>query len=140
MRILYIVAILILGFALTACSNSGGKNSGGDDGGDITGPPPSEPVVIVDRTGKQWDISHAVRNYGFNENGFQFGLGPDAIRPINDFEMVSAGEPGFPSANQNFLVIGTEINDDRRAYPIYILKTNEIVNEFFDTTHVAVAY
>ncbi len=97
-------------------------------------------IVIVDRTGKEWDITHAVKKYGMKADKFQFGLGPDAIQPILDPSFFSPGENGYPDNNATFLVIGTSINGDTRAYPIFVLKSREIIDEQFDSTYVAVAY
>lgn len=98
-----------------------------------------EKILIRDRTGKEWDITHAVNKYGFDPAGFQYGLGPDAIKPINNPQFFNPGDAGFPRPD-DFLVIGTTINGDSRAYPINILKSHEIVNEKFVSTHVSVAY
>jgi len=97
-------------------------------------------IYIKDRTGKEWEISHAVNNYGFKPNNFQYGLGPNAIRPILSPEFFCPGDPGYPVAHQTNLVIGTTLNGETRAYPIFILKSFEIVDEVFGSTHVAVAY
>ena len=58
---------------------------------------------ITDRTGKQWDITYAVQNYGFDPDGFQFGLGPDAIKPILDPQIVCEGEDGIRRARHGIL-------------------------------------
>ena len=71
---------------------------------------------------------------------FQYGLGPYAIRPILDPEMLSRGERGYPADNEIFLVLGTEIDNDARAYPLEVMSYIEIVDEKFGNTHVAVAY
>jgi hypothetical protein len=41
-----------------------------------------EDVFLVDRTGEQWKITQAV-SIGFHPRGFQFGIGRDAIRPLD---------------------------------------------------------
>lgn len=97
-------------------------------------------LTITDRTGKAWDVTHAVKAYGFVADGFQFGLGPDAIPPVNDAVLASRGDPSFPAADGQFFVLGTEINVDARAYGIRELSRHEVVNEKFGRTHVAVAY
>ena len=97
-------------------------------------------VFIEDQTGKMWDITHAVDNYGFSAGNFQFGLGPFAITPINDPEMLSPGNAGYPDANDERLVIGTTINNDTRAYSLNVLSRHEIANERFGDTFVSVAY
>lgn len=96
--------------------------------------------VITDRTGKQWDITHAVQNYGFDPDGFQFGLGPDAIKPILDPQMVCEGEDGYPPDDATFLVMATSLNGHTRAYPLSIMSRHEIADDQFGDDHVAVAY
>ncbi len=110
-------------------------DDGGEDGGGV---PPK--FIIVDATGKAWDVTHAVNEYGFDPDGFEFGLGPDAIRPILDPQLVCEGEEGYPQDNWSALVIGTELNGDARAYALADMRIHEIVDEKFGETHVAVAY
>ena len=97
-------------------------------------------IFIVDRTGKHWDVTHAVEEYGFVANQFQFGLGPNAIRPILNPEMVSPGESGYPGAGETFLIIGTTIGGESRAYRISHLNFHEVVDESFGDVHVAVGW
>ncbi len=97
-------------------------------------------IFIRDNTGKEWDVTHAVNEYGFNASSFQFGLGPFAIRPILDPQMLEPGDPNYPSSNSNFTVIGTTLNGDTRAYPLNVLNRHEIADEQFGDIYVAVAY
>jgi len=99
-----------------------------------------ERIFIVDHTNKRWDITHAVKTYGFEPNKFQFGLGPNAIRPILNPEMLSPGEEGYPSDDRSFIVQGASVNDYTRAYPLDIMSRHEVVDEQFGETYVAVAY
>jgi len=99
-----------------------------------------EKIFIVDRTGKKWDVTHAVNQYGFQADQFQFGLGPNAIPPLLNPQFLNPGEPGYPANFDETLIIGTRIKGDARAYPIFMMKTYEIVDEEFDSTFVAVAY
>jgi hypothetical protein len=97
-------------------------------------------IFIVDRTGKRWDVTHAENHYGLKAERFQFGLGPNAIPPILNPEFLSPGEVGYPASDQTFLVIGTALNNDPRAYAISDLIRHEVAEELFDSTYVAVAY
>lgn len=97
-------------------------------------------IFIVDRTNKKWDITHAVNEYNFNPNAFQYGLGPFAIQPINNPEMLSPGDAGYPSSTNATLVIGTTLNHDTRAYPLDVLSRHEIVNEKFGNRNFAIGY
>ncbi|MCH8126338.1 DUF3179 domain-containing protein [candidate division KSB1 bacterium] len=96
--------------------------------------------LIVDNTGKKWDVTHAKEKYGMEPAEFQFGLGPFAIKPILNPKMLSPGDTGYPFDNETFLVLATEINNDPRAYSIGVLSIHEIANEIFADAHVAVAY
>jgi len=100
---------------------------------------PNNRIIIVDQTGKRWDISYAVEAFGFEPSRFQFGLGPDAIKPILNATMLSPGDQGYPLPNKR-LVLATRINNKSRAYPIDIMSQHEIVDERFGDTHTAVAY
>lgn len=101
-------------------------------------------IEIVDRTGKKWDITHAVNKYGFEPDKFQFGLGPDAIKPILDPQMLCPGDPGYPKERSErdelFLVLGASINGHTRAYPLKVMSRHEVADEKFGDSYVAVAY
>ena len=99
-----------------------------------------ESVFIIDRTGQRWDITHAADKYGFRAKNFQFGLGKNAIPSINYPDMYLPGEPGYPLANDDFTIIAARIRSDARAYPLFVMKSHEIVNESFAGQLVAVAY
>ena len=97
-------------------------------------------IFIIDYVGKEWDVTHAVHEYGFDPEVFRHGLGPLAIRPILEPKFVAPGDPDYPSVEDSDRVIGTVINDIVRAYPLAILAKHEIVDEKFGPTYVAVGY
>jgi hypothetical protein len=97
-------------------------------------------IFIKDRTGKEWNVTHAVREYGFVAAQFQYGLGPYAIKPILDPQMLNPGDPGYPAPRNDQVVIGTTMSKIPRAYPLSVLGRHEIVDETFGEQHVAVAY
>jgi hypothetical protein len=99
-----------------------------------------ETVVLVDRTGKEWDVSTAVWKYGFEIERFEFGLGPFAITPLVEPTMLSPGDMGYPADDGTFLVIGASINGDIRAYGKFDIVQNEVVDEYIGGVPVAVAY
>jgi hypothetical protein len=97
-------------------------------------------LLIRDVTGKEWDVIHARNRYGMLPSQFQYGLGPQAIRPILQPHMLLPGEAGYPEADGRFLVIGVDLFNFTRSYPIQVMGWHEVANERFGKTHVAVAY
>jgi len=124
-------ALLVIG-----CS----VNESDSTDGPVTVKQEGKKLFITDRTGKRWEISHAVENYGMVAENFQFGLGPNAIRPLILPEMLSPGDPGYPADDSNLRIMGTTLSDDTRAYPIDVMAQHEVADEIFGELHVAVAY
>ncbi len=100
----------------------------------------SPPTIITDRRGERWDVSHAINKYGFHRTGFEFGLGRDAIPPINNPTMSSRGDADYPSASAGHEVIGLSLEGESRGYPIQPLNRHEVVNETIGNIQAAVAY
>ncbi len=92
----------------------------------------------------RFDITHAVHRYGMRVAGFQFGIGKNTIRPIDHPDMLSPGEPGYPSEgswwSEGPAVIGISVDGDIRSYAVRELTRHEIVNETIGHTQAAVAY
>jgi hypothetical protein len=84
-------------------------------------------VFIEDLSGKRWDITQAVEKYNFDPQRFKYGLGPDAIKPILNPEMLNYWDEEYPASDEEFLVIGINLNGDKRAYPLTIMVNYEIV-------------
>ena len=70
-------------------------------------------------------------------SSFQCGLGPYAIPPIMDPQMLSPGDPGYPASHETFPVLGVSLNGFTRAYPISAMSRHEIANERFGDDYVA---
>lgn len=117
-----------------------GDNGGNYPGGDSSNTNEEEQIFIVDRKGKEWDITHAVNVYGFLPQNFQFGVGIGAIPPILTPEFCQSGDPDFPSPDQTFLVLGFAVNGECRAYPLSIMRRFEVANDIFGSSFVTVAY
>ena len=100
----------------------------------------AKPIVLVDQTGKEWDVTSAVRKYGFEIKRFEFGLGPYAIEPMIEPAMLSPGETGYPISEGTFLVLGTSINGDTRAYGRFDIVSSEVVDDYIGGVPLAVAY
>lgn len=128
------VLLLLVGLNLLACSDTtpgaAGPVSIDDSGGR---------VLIRDVTGKQWDVTEARNRYGILPGEFEHGLGPTAIPPINNPNMLLPGEPGYPTGG-DFLLIGVVLNGSARSYPLQAMGWHEVANERFGDAHVSVAY
>ena len=94
-----------------------------------------ERVFIVDRTGERWDVTQAA-GIGFNPYGFQFGIGRDAIRPLDDSRLAD----GTTGLHANTRVIGVENGPDAHAYVVRTLTRHEIANTELGDTPIAAAY
>tara|TARA_Y100001960_G_C14331428_1_gene660321 strand:- start:103 stop:537 length:435 start_codon:yes stop_codon:yes gene_type:complete len=143
LRLACTAVFLVIGAAisLTGCGEDVGYNSSSPSPrlSDGAGRQSDAPLFIHDRSGKSWDVTHAL-NYNMEPAGFECGLGPFAILPILDPEMLSPDDQGYPSRNSSFRVMGTDLNGFARAYPINVMSWHEVANEQFGETHVAVAY
>ena len=139
-------------FLIVAAGLAGGLGGCGSDR-ILTNPPPGryadadpafsqvgDGAFITDRAGKRWDVSHAAK-YGLVPSGFQFGLGPYAIRPLLEPDMIFPGDRGYPGPSQRTMVLGVALNGLVRAYPTWtVMSAIEVANEKFGETHVAVAF
>ena len=140
-QIYSLIATIFFAFSLSGCTDIQDTIEGPIDVEES-----GEKIYIADQTGKQWEISHAVKKYGMQPENFQFGLGPNWFTPLILPKMISPGEPGYPNGDDFFrnlgsdLVVGTEIGGDARAYPLAILYRHEIADEKFGDVYVAVAY
>jgi hypothetical protein len=102
--------------------------------------PESTRKFIVDSTGKRWDVTHAFEKYNMRPEEFQFGVGPNSIRPLFDPRMIRPGEPGYPPPDDPRIVIGVRLMGEARAYSIDDLNSHEVVNERFMGVPVAVGW
>jgi hypothetical protein len=132
--------VIVSVFIIVLLISSGCEIFSSDEGDEAKVVRRDDKIFIEDRTGKDWDVTHAASKYGFVPEQFQFGLGPFAIPPILNPQMVGQGESGYPANSNESQVIGTTINGDTRAYPLDVLSRHEIADENFDSTYVAVAY
>ena len=133
-RILFFLAFFIF---LINCENPAKTTVGVVDTTKVKQP---EKITITDRTGKVWDVTHAVKVYGFSLGNFRFGLGVNAIPPILNPKFISAGEAGYPSATETFEVIGLVFNQKAYAYPLYILRGHEVIDQQIGASYLAVTY
>ena len=100
----------------------------------------NQTIYIVDRTGKKWDVTYAVEELGMRTGGFQYGLGPNAIKPIIMPEMAEDGQWGYPLPSSYITVLGLIRGDEVRAYPLPVVSRHEIVDDVVGEEALAVAY
>ena len=93
-------------------------------------------VYIIDRTGERWDITKAV-SLGYRPEGFQFGIGRHAIKPLDDrhIQVVEATE-----TPNDARVIGIDQGSQAHAYSVSRLTRHEIANTTINTKPIAAAY
>ena len=148
MRVTLSWAFAVAGvIALSACGTNGPESSpyvqygiGGGSSEVVEGEDGGLSIFLVDRRGKRWNITHAVAEYGFDPDRFQYGLGMGAIAPVFDPVFLSPGDEGYPPSDRSFGVVGASFDGDDRAYSIADIRRHEVVNERFGDAHVAVAY
>lgn len=92
-------------------------------------------TFLVDRTGEKWDVTQA-ESIGFDPHGFQFGIGRDAIRPLDG----SSLEKDPKGLDADAPIIGVENEDDAQAYVIRKLTRHEIANTQLGGHPIAAAY
>lgn len=92
-------------------------------------------VFIVDRTGERWGVTQAV-SIGFDPRGFQFGIGRNAIRPLDASSLAKSHANLRPSER----VIGIANASDAHAYVIRKLTRHEIANTRIGDEPIAAAY
>ena len=92
-------------------------------------------IYISDRRGEQWDITQAV-SIGFKPENFQFGLGRDAFKPLDD-TFLKNDTSKTPS---DLRIIGIAEESDAQAYSIPKLTGHEIANTTIGSEPIAAAY
>lgn len=120
--VIVLISLLALGIGFVQPSLSGVEKEDGK-------------TYLTDRTGERWDITQAVA-IGFNPNNFEFGIGRNAILPLDD----SSLEKGSTFGDTGARVIGVENGNDAHAYVVRRLIRHEIANTQLGETPIAAAY
>jgi hypothetical protein len=92
-------------------------------------------VYIVDRTGERWNVTQA-ESLGFKPEKFQYGLGRDAFRTLDD--SLLTGDTS--SVRPDLRIIGISEGDEAKAYSVRRLSRHEVSNSLLGEDPVAVAY
>jgi hypothetical protein len=104
---------------------------------------PEGKAIITDRTGRQWDVTHARDQYAMNPDFFNFGLGIGAIRSVDNPTILSKGDPGYSAIPESTDVFGVNHNGETRAYSKSALTRHEVFNDIYpgeSNQYLAVAY
>jgi hypothetical protein len=97
-------------------------------------------VLIIDQSGKSWDITQAVVRYGFDPKGFKFGLGPFTVTPLMAPPVVAPGDSGYPLDGDAFGVVALSLHNEARAYRLDDLLDVEVVDDIVGGDPVAVVH
>jgi hypothetical protein len=119
-----IITIICMLFCFSCQSN----NTGADES--KTGQ-----IYIVDQHGEQWNISQAV-SLGFDPEKFEYGIGRNAIKPIENPDFSGKSNPGM----SNIRVIGISKDKSAQAYSVPRLSYHEIANSEIGGEPIAVGY
>ena len=100
-------------------------------------------VIVTDRTGRKWDVTHARDVYGMNSDYFNFGLGVGVIPSVDEPIVLEQGDPGYPSTDSRIQVFGVNHNGEQRGYSASALSRHEVFNDVYkgeSNQYVAVTY
>ena len=92
-------------------------------------------TYLVDQYGENWDISQAV-SLGFKPKYFQYGIGRNTIKPVDDHALKSNGSPLSDSTR----IIGVRIKGESHAYSVSKLARHEIANTIIGDEAITVGY
>ena len=140
-RNVMISLVALLALLFTACTASSPRLS------PVIVPTPApeseNTVVIRDRTGRVWDVTHVRDVYGMNPNYFNYGLGIGAIPSVDTPTVFEEGDSGYLSSDSQIQVFGVNHNGEQRAYSVSALSRHEVFNDFYpgeSNQYVSVAY
>jgi len=88
-------------------------------------------AIITDRTGREWDVTHARDVYGMNPDYFNYGLGVGAIPSVDEPRVLEEGDPDYPSRDSRIPVFGIDHNGEQRAYNVNALTRHEVFNDVY---------
>jgi hypothetical protein len=92
-------------------------------------------TYLVDRTGERWDITQA-RTIGFEPRHFQFGIGRNAFRPLDESDWPT----GVEDIPEHLRVIGVADGNEAHAYSVSKLSRHETANTRLESKPIVVGY
>jgi len=132
--LLTVLTLALPGFLTLSYGQEASKNPDTSD---------KEETYLTDRTGRRWDITHAVTVYGMSPDYFNFGIGLGKIPSVDHPKIEDKTDPAFPSAEGEAAVIGVDYNGEQRAYAVEDMIRHEVFNENYPGDsggNVSVAY
>ena len=95
----------------------------------------NDKTYIQDTHGEKWDVTQAL-SLGFNPHEFQFGIGRNAIRPVDDSGLTANTE----DTPKHLRVIGVTDGKAAHGYSVQKLVRHEIANTTLGNIDIAAAY
>ena len=92
-------------------------------------------TYLIDQTGERWDITQAV-SIGFDPRRFEFGIGRNAFRPLDD----SDWPPAIEDSPADLRVIGVADGEEAHAYAVSKLWRHETANTRLESKPIVVGY
>jgi len=92
-----------------------------------------EKTTLIDINNREWDITHAVNEYGMIKENFHFGVGFGTIASLDNPMILKNDNPLFPDSDSSFAIFGAEISREQRAYSRGELIKHEILNDSYLT-------
>jgi hypothetical protein len=127
--------VALFAILLTACTIQAPRQTPAPTPAPAPAPTPEiEPenlAFIKDRTGRQWDVTHARDIYDMNPDHFNYGLGIGAIPSVDTPTILEEGAPGYPDSDSQTAVFGVDHNGEKRAYSVSALSRHEVFNDIF---------
>ena len=135
MKIQFFLNILVGFLVIMALGCSSSDN--------VSANPDEDKIVIVDRDGREWDITHAVKAYKMESGYFNFGIGVGTIPSVDRPIIVDKDTSEYPKNTSHLPVFGVNYHEEQRAYDMVTMTRHEIVNDRYPGNsgqHVAVGY
>jgi hypothetical protein len=136
-------ALVVLGACTGSDTASESGNTIVDPGSNDDTGQTSQRITITDQHGKTWDITYAVETYDMDPAHFNFGIGIGAIASVDDPNVLTSSDAGYPDATSSVDIFGVSYGSEHRAYSVSELTRHEVFNEYYEDAaypHVAAAY
>ena len=114
------VMLLISTVLISGCSGFEVPENAGDSS-----------AIITDRTGREWDVSHARDVYDMNPVYYNYGLGIGAISSVDNPVIIEEGDPDYPKQDSDIQVFGVNHNGEQRGYNVRDLAGHEVFNDIY---------